>query len=232
MDRALRHAVRDTALASLARDAGHDLRGALNVMLVNSEVLSRAAIDPASIPPEHVRRSAAALQRELGRIHRLAEVLLGSRAADMPSPESVDLVALLDGVLPLVAARAANQHVDLAFTGPNPVRVMGFPGQLQTVLLALLVNALDAMPQGGRLEVVVSSAPHPEVSVADTGSGIPADRLDAIWDLYFSTKDDGIGLGLPIARRIVERHGGRLRFEARSSGGSRFVVQFVDSASS
>ena len=101
---------------------------------------------------------------------------------------------------------------------------------LKEVLVNLMVNACDAMPSGGRLtiheETVRDSALGAAVRVrlADTGPGIPAHQREEVFKPFFSTKENGTGLGLPIASRIIEEHGGRLELDPTASMGAAFVM--------
>ncbi len=106
-------------------------------------------------------------------------------------------------------------------------------GQIRTVLVNLLLNALDAMPQGGRLQVRMESVPHAEredyttgvrLMVEDTGGGISPEIIDRLFTPFVSTKATGTGLGLTISRRIVEEHGGTLTGSNRPDGGACFSI--------
>ena len=99
------------------------------------------------------------------------------------------------------------------------------PGQLKQVFLNMAQNALHAMPQGGRLTVTIrDDLDRVEIQIADTGVGIPADKLERIFEPFFTTKTRGTGLGLHLARRIVEGHGGRITVESEPARGTRFVI--------
>jgi two-component system NtrC family sensor kinase len=101
-------------------------------------------------------------------------------------------------------------------------------GQIQQVILALLLNAIEAMPRGGRLGVTTEAAPGREVllRVRDNGMGIPAEVLPHIFEPFFSTKEDQhrTGLGLAVAQSIVEQHGGEVRVHSTPGAGTEFVV--------
>ena len=108
---------------------------------------------------------------------------------------------------------------------PSPLTADVDRGQICTVLVNLLLNALDAMPQGGRLEVGADTAGHEAVlCVADTGPGIPADVASRLFTPFVSTKPTGTGLGLSISRRILEEHGGSIRAGNRPEGGAMFSI--------
>jgi two-component system, NtrC family, sensor histidine kinase HydH len=97
---------------------------------------------------------------------------------------------------------------------------------MSTVLVNLLLNALDAMPQGGRLDVDLTTEPSGAVrlAVSDTGSGIPAEMVSRLFTPFATTKPTGTGLGLSLSRRILEEHGGRVAANNRPEGGACFVI--------
>ena len=112
---------------------------------------------------------------------------------------------------------------------PN-VRIMGFPGQIDQVLMNLLTNAAQAMgDKGGTIKVAASNQDHCVLlTVADDGPGIPKDVLPRIFDPFFTTKDvgEGSGLGLSIVHGIVERHGGHIDVESEPGQGTKFSISF------
>src|SRR5262249_5287158 len=108
----------------------------------------------------------------------------------------------------------------------RPVRGFADPAQLRTVLVNLYLNALDAMPRGGRLEVALETSPKAGVclTVADTGGGIAPEMAGRLFTPFTIDKPTRTGLGLRISRRIVEEHGGRLTAANRPGGGACFVI--------
>jgi two-component system NtrC family sensor kinase len=112
--------------------------------------------------------------------------------------------------------------------GTGDDRVAGNPDRLQQTLVALMVNASEAMPDGGRLGVTLdsSSDEHLTISVSDTGTGIPEELQSSIFEPFFTTKDGqgGVGLGLAIVHGIVRRHGGTITLESSPLSGTTFHV--------
>jgi signal transduction histidine kinase len=151
--------------------------------------------------------------------------------------EPTDLVQLVDEVIVLVEKDLQMHRVRLetAFTG-RPFAELN-AGQIQQVLLNLIINARQAMDGGGNLSLFVRSNPElgmAEVSVKDTGSGIPADKLPRIFDPFFTTKtadergQGGTGLGLALCRDIIEAHHGRIRVESAVGKGTTFTLRFPE----
>jgi signal transduction histidine kinase len=110
---------------------------------------------------------------------------------------------------------------------PDVPWVMADPEQLQQVFLNLLLNAVQAMPEAG--VVTITATGHPEsrqvqITVADTGSGIPQEHLSRIFDPFFTTKEGGTGLGLSVSARLVRAQGGHISVTSREGKGSVFTV--------
>ncbi len=165
----------------------------------------------------------------------IAGGMLGLARPGVDRRVPTDLVRLVEEVL-LLAGKDLQKHrvrVEFRPTGHPHARVN--PAQIQQVLLNLIINARQAMPEGGLLRIKVGLNPNgrlAEVSVADTGVGIASADLRRIFEPFFTTKtgpDDsglgGTGLGLPVCRDIVESHRGRLRAESRPGQGTTFTLR-------
>ena len=147
--------------------------------------------------------------------------------------EAMDLVTLVEDVLVLCEKdlQRYRVRVETRFDG-RPAAVVN-SGQVQQVLLNLIVNARQAMPNGGNLTISVGSdREFAEISVRDTGAGIPAEKLRRIFEPFFTTKQadeqgqGGTGLGLSLAKDVMESHGGRLRVESAVGTGTTFTLKF------
>ncbi|MBM3298323.1 MAG: hypothetical protein FJY83_12110, partial [Candidatus Aminicenantes bacterium] len=108
---------------------------------------------------------------------------------------------------------------------PEPLRVRADRSKLKTALRNFVINALESIPKRGTITVRASGEDGRAVVVIDdTGSGMPPEILDRIFDIYYSTKPSGTGLGLPIAKKIIEDHGGTLRVSSRPGRGTTVTV--------
>jgi signal transduction histidine kinase len=141
-------------------------------------------------------------------------------------PKAVDVNEIVREVFAFLAVQASAAGVTLTNAlSPKPLPVSGDPIQLQQVVVNLVMNAIEAVsstPNGerrikGRTDRLDDTSV--EISIADSGPGIPSDRLGHVFDPFFTTKGNGMGMGLSIARTIVEAHGGRIWAENRAGGG-------------
>jgi signal transduction histidine kinase len=164
------------------------------------------------------------IEHEIRRMEACIQTFLDFARPPASERRRGDLLAVVRRALALAEGRARRQGVTLvADLPPGLVELCIDPGQVQQVLLNLLLNALDALPRGGtvRLEVrpPTAAAPFAEVRVADSGPGI-APRIRArLFEPFVSSKETGLGLGLSICRRLVEAHGGTIRGDNAPGGG-------------
>jgi signal transduction histidine kinase len=160
--------------------------------------------------------------------------MLGFARNSATKREAVDLVALIDEVL-LLTEKDLSKHqikVEKRFQGNPKAPVVR--GQIEQILLNLIINARQAMPTGGRLTVDVRVNPKTQmadISICDTGVGIPPEQLRLIFEPFYTTKKPdehghgGSGLGLSVCRQIIEQHHGRIRVESVIGKGSKFTVK-------
>ncbi len=132
---------------------------------------------------------------------------------------------LIDDVCGSLAPQLAAQGIEVDVDVPGTCRHRGDRDMLRRAVLNLLINALDAMPHGGRLDVMACQAGDSlEIEVADSGAGIESDALSRLFEPFFTTKSGGTGLGLAIVERIAEAHGGTVRAANCPQGGAAFTL--------
>jgi signal transduction histidine kinase len=166
------------------------------------------------------------IHSEITRMEETVQHFLSFARLPAPCRQVCDLREVAARSLDLVRARAARQGVVIEVDTPGePLCADLDPGQLHQVLVNLLFNALDAMPRGGRLGLALRAAgDRCRCVVSDTGPGIAAEMAGRLFTPFASTKATGTGLGLSLARRIVEEHRGRITGENRPEGGARFTI--------
>ena len=225
----LAHVARLTLMGELAAAIAHEVNTPLMAMVTNAGTClqwlerERPDIDKARLAVERVIRDG----------HRAGEVVHSIQALAKRSPSNRALLDLNDVLLETISLirgelrRAeVKVHTELATRLPP---VLGDRVQIQQVLLNLIVNAMEAMlsrQPAERLLTTVSGREHDmvRVSVIDSGTGIDDAIRDRIFEALFTTKENGLGMGLSISRSIIELHGGRLSMTSRPSGGSEFCI--------
>lgn len=207
------------AIGQLASAVGHELRNPLGV-LSNVFYLLRTRVGP---DDPWLDRQLRTGEREVGAATLIVSDLLEFARPREPIFGEVDVAAILDEVLTVAAPPPTIQIARRSDEGVPAVRADR--DQLRQVLLNLVTNAYDAMPDGGLL--VLEAAADPDgvrITVADTGSGIGDEALTHLFEPFFTTKVKGIGLGLSVAHRIVDAHGGSLTVKGQPGEGASFSL--------
>jgi signal transduction histidine kinase len=224
LEEAMARRERLATLGDLAAAVGHEVRNPLNAISIG---LERIAEEFKPAEDEEYRRLVSLMRGEVARLNGIIEEFLSLARPLTLSPAPTDAAELLRAAASLLEAEAARARVEIRVDVPAgglpPVRADR--ERLAQVVLNVALNALQAMPLGGTLTL----SAHPvtgavALTVTDTGTGIPPDVLPRVFEPYVTTKAQGLGLGLAIARRIVEAHGGRIEAESAHGQGSRFTV--------
>jgi two-component system, NtrC family, sensor histidine kinase HydH len=222
------------AVGQMAAGIAHELRNPLMAM----KILVQAAAEAS--PPHLADRDLFVLEEEITRLERSAETFLDFARPPELERRTFDLRVLVGQVLDLVSARADRQGIRVScdFPQEQTIPIRADMGQVRQVLLNLMLNALDAVSEGGSVLVGIETADAAEngspgwvtVRVRDTGRGLPSELGAKIFEPFVSTKPTGIGLGLSICKRIVESHGGEIAAVNRSTGGAEFTVRLPANA--
>lgn len=216
-----------TALGNLAAGVAHEIRNPLNALSMGLQRLLREWRLAPDEDHAEFARFGRILQGEINRLNDIVERFLRlSRPVPLTlnaGPVDHHLQDLLTLVREEAAAKGIAIETELALDG---VTARLDAGQIRQVLLNIVVNAFQAMPHGGTLRFSGHVRDgQAEIAIGDTGSGIPRQHPDRIFEPYFTTKEGGTGLGLTLAQRIVEAHGGHISVDSRPGRGTTFRIR-------
>ena len=214
-----------TLTHGLTRELVHEIRNPLNSINLNLQILEEdlSAENPGA--PEDLK---GRVRRIRGEVERLDRILTDFRRyANLPSLtfETCDLAPFIEEVLDFSEPEAQRQNVQVnrEIQGLPPVQLD--QSQFKQALLNLIINGVQAMEDGGTLTVRAKPLDSEiQIDVEDTGQGIDPEQLGNIFNLFFSTKEEGTGVGLTIVKQIVEGHGGGVNVESNPGQGTKFSI--------
>ena len=225
---ALAHVARVATVGELTASVAHELNQPLAAILSNAEAAEMFLIaEPPAL--DEVREILADIRKDDQRASEVIRRMRSLLRKQELAPKSIEINDAVEEVLKLLSIDAGHRKVALNFekTADLP-RAWCDPVHLQQVVLNLVLNGMEAMagmPEEQR-QVVVRTGPGDngtvKIAVADSGPGIPVDRLPKLFEPFFTTKQDGMGMGLSIARTIVEAHFGKIWAESNSEAGATF----------
>jgi signal transduction histidine kinase len=215
------------AISRITSGVAHEIKNPLNAISLRLDLL-RAHLGE---PEEELVKEIDILSKEVLRLDRVVKTFLDfSRPLEVHFIE-LDLASLARDVCALLAPQAKLAGVNLAMAGPDrPTRMRGDADMLRQVILNLVTNAIDAMKSsGGKLDVkVANGAQAVTLDVSDNGPGIDPKLREKVFQLYFTTKPGGSGIGLAMTYRAVQLHNGTIDFESESGRGTTFHIQFPE----
>ncbi len=213
-----------TAVGRLTSGVAHEVKNPLNAMMIHLELL-RERLDA---PPEDVQQSLEVIGSEIRRLDRVVQGFLRFIRPEELSLRLLDLNTLLKDVVALVEAEWQKEGIRFDFHfDPTLPLVAADEELLRQAFLNILLNACQAMPTGGTVSILTEREEWEfvKVSFADTGVGIPPDDIDKIFQLYYTTKVGGSGIGLSLVYRVVQMHDGLIEVVSEVGRGTTMVVR-------
>ena len=200
---------------SLARALAHEIRNPLNTIKMNIQLLEEEFGE---------NRKFERIESEIDRLERILRSFLQYTKLPTPAFERTDINELVKERVEIFRPKAGEIGIELQLAQNLP-RVRIDEQLFSQVLQNLLQNAVDASQEGPIIVETGRSGKNVYVAVADRGTGIPPELLDKVFKPYFSTKKNGVGIGMAVVKKIVEAHGGKIQIQSRTGKGTRVVVE-------
>ncbi len=213
-------------ITNLASSISHEIKNPLSAMALHAEILEGQFKKMDIKEKTKVLKSIETLQSESRRLNRIIQQFLTLARPSKLELNLIKINKIIEDVLELVHQEAQEIGVLIASDlDPNLGIIYGDEDQLKQVLLNLILNAFSATEAGGRVEIITQSE-HDKViiQIKDSGRGIPTEIRNKIFDLYFTTKKDGGGVGLAVCQNIIKAHDGRIEFESKEGEGTSFTI--------
>ncbi len=228
------------ALGRLMAGVAHEVKNPLNAMTIHLELLKQklaAMREPITVPAGpgggsrtvDLTKHVSVIGDEIKRLDQVVVGFLKFARPDELKLQPVHLAAVVSEVISMTAPEAERRGIVIkSDCQPSVPEINADPGMLQQALLNLTINACHAMPDGGTLRLICrpASRHRVEIAVEDTGIGIQPENLGRIFDLYFTTKEKGSGIGLSMVFRIVQLHDGEVEVQSTPGHGTRFRLLF------
>ena len=225
MEERIIEAEKKHAMADLARAISHDVKNAIGAILPLAQQ-AREELQTGTAKPEVLAQDLAQIEQSAQICQRIFDGMLQLARSETRPSGSASLTKALEGTLAILGTRMKRAGVTLEMKVPDGLpEVAASLGALEQVFLNLFTNALDAMPAGGRLKVQARHVgPRLEVRITDTGAGIPPEVLKRIHEPFYTTKQEGFGLGLAICRSILWESDGEMTVDSQPGRGTTVVV--------
>jgi signal transduction histidine kinase len=217
-------ATRLAAISRLTGGVAHEIKNPLNAIGLRLELL-RARLGE---PDQELFGEIDILSREVHRLDRVVKTFLDFSRPLEVHLQDIDLGVLAGEVTEFITPQARLAKIEMDFSAPSgPAPMRGDSDLLKQAILNLVTNAMDAMSTGGRLRVHVEKGGDKLIlEISDTGSGIPPELRDKVFQLYFTTKPKGSGIGLAMTYRAVQLHNGTISFKSEADSGTTFRLEF------
>jgi two-component system NtrC family sensor kinase len=215
------------AIGQLAASVAHEINNPLAGVLVYAKLISKK-LNGNNFDKEETLNNLKKIEMAVNHCSRIIRSLLDFSRQTEPSLQPVMINDIIDDVMSLVGHQAEMNHVAIDRNEDSSLPpIMADAVQLKQVFVNLIVNAIQAMPEGGQLNITSTSDNNSvSISFRDTGSGIDSENMDKLFTPFFTTKQEvsGVGLGLAVSYGIIERHNGRIEVQSKVGDGSTFTV--------
>jgi len=220
---------RTSSIVRLAAGVAHELGNPLNSLTIHLQLIERKLKKLAQVQDSaQLAESVQVCQGEVQRLDGIITHFLEAVRPQKPELNELELVELVEEVLHVQEAELGNRDIEVNIEVSDDIPfVLGDRGQIKQVFFNLVKNAMEAMQPGGRLTILArKDGDFVYLQFSDTGSGISEEDLSKVFQAYYTTKEEGHGLGMMIVQRIMREHGGQITIESRKDVGTAITLQF------
>jgi signal transduction histidine kinase len=227
MERRLEKAERLSSLGQLAAGVAHEIRNPLNAISMATQRLKRDFVPADSAKADDFRNLSGVIRDEIKRLNGIIEEFLTFSKSRRLDLSNFSVVEVLQKIVSLIREEASARGISIETRWrQNPAVIPMDINKLQQSFLNLIKNAMESMPEKGKMTITVDNEGknYIIVSIADTGCGMTIEEIEKIFSPEYTTKEKGLGLGIPLASEIIRGHGGEIRVISRKSEGTTFEV--------
>ncbi len=209
-------------IANLASSIAHEIKNPLTALQTFNEYLPQRKNDP-----EFMEKYRRIVSQEIERINGLTEELLDFAKPCSPQIQQINPNEIITQIIQLVQQQCSSNKINIELKLESNILLFADPNQLKQALLNIILNAIDAMSDGGTLTIKTFGNDQYTITVSDTGPGIDPKDLPHIFEPFYTKKEKGTGLGLAITQGIIEKHGGKLTVESTLNQGTIFRITLL-----
>ena len=225
MEESLHRTIRLNSIGKLAAGVAHEIRNPLNAIGMTVQRFQHEYLPESKENRDEFIHLTNVIREEVTRVDKIIGDFLSFAREPKLELQKVDILSIMEDILSIFTIEAEKQNVKIQTNFANPPLFCHCdPNRIKQALINIIKNAIQAMPDGGELTIHINKIKdNILISVSDTGLGI----LDTtkIFEIYYTSKEGGVGVGLPICQKIIEEHGGRIEVTSKVEEGSQFKIQ-------
>jgi len=225
MEKQIQLAERLSSLGHLASGFAHEIRNPLNAISMGIQRLKREYNPNEETKSKEFHSFTDIILNEIRRVNDIVEQFLNLSKPFKLNIKNCSIEELINNLIILFEEEAKSKGIIIEKELYNLPKINIDPERLTQALINIMKNGIEAMENGGVLKIeALSTKGYLKIIISDSGKGIPDNQLDKVFNYYYTTKDNGAGLGLPIAHRIIEAHGGELRLNSKLGSGTKVTI--------
>jgi signal transduction histidine kinase len=225
LEEKLREAEHLSGIAQLAKGIAHEIRNPLNFISLSIDHLRKKYVPQGNEEKAQFESLIISIKHEIQRLNKLVGDFLDYGKALRLNLQEINMISLIDEVMVLVQAKAEKDGIMIHYDNGELPTLSVDPELIKTCIFNVILNAFQAMPDGGDLTVSTKTSNGKAfIIVSDTGIGVSRENIQKLFDPFFSTKSTGLGLGLAMTKRVVEEHGGKVDFQSEERKGSTITI--------